>query len=123
MFKALIVVALFSTGAFAQDKSKEQNLADGAVKSSKAWDASHKQWVSLEQFWLNFAEREGGLTWGRSDTYPEYDKVNEFDTFMVETSQGPCLMQFFHSRWRRANDVQRWDDAFNEYQGCPYVFD
>ena len=42
---------------------------------------------------------------------------------MVELAQGPCLMEFFHSRWRRANDVRRWDESHNEFGGCPYVFD
>jgi hypothetical protein len=32
-------------------------------------------------------------------------------------------MQFFHQRWRRANDVQRWNDRFNDYAGCAHVFD
>jgi len=32
-------------------------------------------------------------------------------------------MEFIHERWRRANDVRRWDDAFNDYAGCPHVFD
>lgn len=129
MFKfSIFIVIFFTLPTFAQDTTSATQLADGVVKKVgqdklQAWDATANNWVTLEQFWLNFAKREGGLTWGRSATYPEYDKVNEFDTFMVETAKGPCLMQFFHSRWRRANDVQRWDEAFNEYKGCPYVFD
>lgn len=31
-------------------------------------------------------------------------------------------MEFFHNRWRRANDVRRWDPLFNEHGGCPDVF-
>lgn len=129
MLRLLLLLLTFTAMPnLAQDKTGATQLADGTVKSPPngqqvAWDADSKKWVSLKQFWLNFTKREGGLTWERSDTYPDYDKVNEFDTFMVETAEGPCLMQFFHSRWRRANDVQRWDDAFNEYKGCPYVFD
>ena len=42
---------------------------------------------------------------------------------MVEVKSGLCLMEFFHTRWRRANDVRRWDDRFNEYAGCAKVFD
>ncbi|MBY5991006.1 hypothetical protein [Ferrimonas balearica] len=94
--------------------------ADGALE---AWDAERGQWGGLEAFWLAYAERRGGLTWGRGSDYPPYDQVKEGDTFMVELSQGPCLMEFFHQRWRRANDVRRWDDAFNDYAGCPRVFD
>ena len=33
------------------------------------------------------------------------------------------LMYFFHRRWRRANDVWRWDPSFNRYSGCATVFD
>lgn len=102
--------------------------ADGKVKTDGegtrlAWDAGEQQWVSLEQFWLNYADRRGGLTWGRGDSYPPYARVSELDTFLVETAHGPCLMEFFHTRWRRANDVRRWDPAFNETGGCPHVFD
>jgi hypothetical protein len=32
-------------------------------------------------------------------------------------------MALFHSRWRRANDVRRWDPKFNDYAGCPEVFE
>ncbi len=42
---------------------------------------------------------------------------------IIEVESGPCLMEFFHTRWRRANDVRRWVAAFNEYGGCPDVFD
>ena len=84
------------------------------------------EWQSgadVETFWLDYANSRGGLTWGKSSEYPEYEKVKEGDTFIVEVAQGPCLMEFFHERWRRANDVRRWDESMNEYGGCPYVFD
>lgn len=102
--------------------------ADGQIKTDTegarlAWDVTEQQWVTLEQFWLNYAQRRGGLTWGRGNRYPPYDQVSELDTFLVETEYGPCLMEFFHTRWRRANDVRRWDPAFNEYAGCPHVFE
>jgi len=88
-----------------------------------AWDSERNQWVSPEQFWLQYAQRRGGLSWPRSQQYPPYREVKEFDTFLVETAHGPCLMEFFHNRWRRANDVRRWDQRFNDYGGCPRVFD
>ena len=99
----------------------------GEVRESEqgvfsAWDNQVQEWVSPEQFWLNYAERRGGLTWGRGSDYPRYEDVKEGDLFMVEVESGPCLMEFFHSRWRRANDVRRWDPKFNEYGGCPDVF-
>ena len=77
----------------------------------------------IEAFWIEYANANGGITWGRSSEYPEYEKVKEGDTFMVEVAQGPCLMEFFHNRWRRANDVRRWHQSINDFGGCPYVFD
>jgi hypothetical protein len=79
--------------------------------------------IDIEAFWISYSESKGGLTWGRTDTYPEYSQVKEGDTLLIEVKQGPCLMEFFHSRWRRANDVRRWNPSVNEYGGCPYVFD
>ncbi len=65
----------------------------------------------------------GGLTWGTTDTYPEYEKVKEHDKVLIKLKQGNCLTEFFHSHWRRAKDVRRWDEKVNEYSGYPYVFD
>jgi len=61
--------------------------------------------------------------WPGSSEYPPYAEVGDHDTFLVQTQSGPCLMYFFHGRWRRANDVRRWGDQFNDYGGCPQVFD
>lgn len=94
-------------------------LADGAFE---VWDAPGDQWIDPLGFWLAFAQRRGGLTWGRADSYPPYGDVNEHDTLLVELDSGPCLMEFFHRRWRRANDVRRWAPEFNEFGGCPDVF-
>jgi len=77
----------------------------------------------IETFWHQYVDSKGGLTWGTSKTYPEYQQVKEGDTILIVLDQGPCLMEFFHSRWRRANDVRRWDESINAYGGCPYVFD
>lgn len=79
--------------------------------------------TDIEAFWQQYAESKGGLTWGESSSYPEYDQVKEGDTILIHVAQGPCLMEFFHSRWRRANDVWRWSDTVNEYGGCPHVFE
>lgn len=84
-----------------------------------SWDGKE----NVEMFWQRYIAFKGGLTWGRSSEYPDYDKLREGDIFMVEMKQGPCLMEFFHGRWRRANDVWRWGEAMNEYAACPYVFD
>lgn len=101
---------------------------DGQVRAGDdgtfvAWDSEAGVWRDPLEFWLAFAERRGGLTWGRRANYPPYDEVSEHDTLLVEAEGGPCLMEFFHRRWRRARDVWRWDEGFNRYGGCPRVFD
>lgn len=106
---------------------KAQEQENGVVKVNKdgqfiVWDERNSKWSSLDKFWDTFAAANKAEHWGKSSSYPNYDDVNEFDTFLVQLDEGTCLMQFFHSRWRRANDVQRWHDSFNEYSGCPYVF-
>ncbi len=95
----------------------------GSAEAWQAWDAESGEWTDIETFWMRYAKRKGGLTYGPTTQYPKYEEVNELDTLLIQLPQGPCLMEFFHTRWRRANDVRRWDDAFNEYGGCPYVFD
>ncbi|WP_083699906.1 hypothetical protein [Shewanella sp. UCD-KL12] len=90
---------------------------------SKAWETSSQQWINLDNFWQNWANSRGGITWGRSKDYPAYEQVKEQDTLLIELDTGTCMMEFWHSRWRRANDVRRWDDAFNTYSACSNVFD
>ena len=101
--------------------------ADGSVRPAGAtfegYDAPTDSWLAPEEFWDAFSRRAGGRDWGRGSTYPPYAEVSEFDTFRVEIAGQTCLVQFFHSRWRRANDVQRWDDRFNEHAACARVFD
>ena len=89
----------------------------------QAWNADKHEWNDIDSFWQSFTQINKAKSWGITDTYPNYDEVNEFDTLVIKLKQGTCLMQFYHARWRRANDVQRWHDAFNEYSACPYVFD
>jgi len=116
---ALFFILLFST----YSNALEHGEAKYTNNSLQVWNEDSKVWQSGEAFWLSFAQNQSGLSWPKSTTYPNYDDVKEFDTFLVELKQGTCLMQFFHSRWRLANDVQRWNDKFNDYSGCPYVFD
>lgn len=92
---------------------------ESEVNNDLVWQSG----ADVETFWLEYANSKGGLTWGKTSEYPEYEKVTEGDTMIIEVAQGPCLMEFFHERWRRANDVRRWDESMNEYGGCPYVFD
>ena len=88
-----------------------------------AWDGEQEMWLDTEAFWMSFAERKRGRIWPSSTEFPPYEEVNEHDTFLYQVDSGPCLMYFFHTRWRRANDVWRWGEEFNEYGGCPNVFD
>lgn len=123
----VMVIAILAL-AFCNAAGQSENLTDGKVRTGanggpEAWDLQSKEWVNLEAFWIRYADRRGGITWGRRTDYPTYADVNEFDTMIIELDSGSCLMEFFHTRWRRANDVRRWDAAFNEYAGCPFVFD
>ncbi len=121
-----VLVCIFLLLLIGQVQAEEHNngfVKAGAGGSYLAWSASKKEWVSMKVFWHDFAKTNDAKYWGKSEVYPTYSDVEEFDTFLVQVGKGHCLMQFFHSRWRRANDVQRWHDAFNEYSGCPYVFD
>ena len=88
-----------------------------------AWSEASSRWLPPEDFWLEYARGSSGKFWGRSGDYPPYEEVSEHDTLLIELEQGSCLMYFFHSRWRRAQDVRRWDPGFNELAGCPHVFD
>lgn len=104
----LIVVICFSLNSFI--------LADEQKKPAEPD-------VDVEKVWMDYAKSKGGITWGMSKEYPEYEKVKEGDTLLIQLEQGPCLMEFFHNRWRRANDVRRWGESVNAYGGCPYVFE
>jgi hypothetical protein len=116
--RLLFCVLLLGTGVFAASNGEVQ-LQDG---KQKAWHEQTQQWLSLEGFWRAYAKEKGGLTWKEGKEYPPYNQVKEFDLFMVKLDSGVCLMEFFHERWRRAQDVRRWDEKFNEYGACPDVF-
>lgn len=123
-----LLVACNHTGEPPSPPPAPELFRDGEMRGvgttdAQIWSGNSRSWLSVEAFWLEFAETRGGLTWGRGSEYPEYEKVNEYDTFMVETGKGICLMEFFHGRWRRAQDVRRWNEALNDYAGCPHVFD
>jgi hypothetical protein len=117
---ALPALAFAERFAAGERDGEVHTLNDG---SFMAWDAESEQWLSPDNFWVSFAARERGKNWGGGRTFPPYDSVNEHDTFLLEVDEGPCLMYFFHTRWRRANDVWRWDPVFNDYGGCANVFD
>lgn len=128
--RPLIAVALALIGVTAvagSSAARPEAPRDGQIHQTstgaEVWDARADAWVDPESFWLAYAEQSRGRFWGRTDTYPAYDEVNEHDTILVEVDEGACLMYFFHRRWRRAEDVRRWDPVFNRIAGCPHVFD
>ena len=123
-----LLLVLISTTAVADGRAtRPEAPRDGQIHQTSSgeevWDPRANAWVDLESFWINYAEQASGRFWGRTDTYPPYGEVSEHDTLLIETDEGACLMYFFHRRWRRAQDVRRWDPAFNELAGCPHVFD
>ena len=126
MLKLFLILLAFSPAAIAGDYPADPS--DGQIHvldngSMEAWDSVGELWLSVESFWLAYADRHGGLTWGRGIDYPPYAEVSVYDTVFVELASGSCLMRFFHTRWRRAQDVRRWDKRFNKYGGCPNVFE
>ncbi len=118
----LSVLILFSFNCFSQEP-KQGDLKSNSEGFLVIWSSASNNWLDIESFWIEYTNQNGGLTWGQSDQYPEYSKVKEKDTLMIETKDGICLMEFYHQHWRRANDVRRWNDEINGYAGCPYVFD
>jgi len=123
MFRILMFIAIAS---LISTPLKAQPHRHGEIQSGKqphAWDSQVQEWVTIEQFWKNYGQSRGGITWGEAAEYPTYSKVKEHDTFMVKLDSGLCLMEFFHGRWRRANDVKRWNPGFNDFGACPHVFD
>lgn len=123
-FKLSLLVTLLSATAHADIYIPIPDGQVGELPNNilRAYDAQRREWVSLDQFWQRYADRRGGYTWPSAREYPEYSRVREQDTFLVKLESGTCLMEFFHQRWRRANDVRRWDDKFNQHSACPDVF-
>lgn len=122
--RVLIIFILCFCVSSIQAQEREHGFVNvSASGEHQVWNGANNEWNSVALFWQHFTKTNEGKAWGRISEYPNYDEVNEFDTLIITLKDGACLMQFYHSRWRRANDVQRWDDAFNKYGGCPYVFD
>ena len=117
-----IVLLLVAASAVGQPGLKNGEMRRAPQGALEAWHEPSQSWVTPQDFWRRYAEGRGGLTWGRGAEYPPYEEVKETDTFLVELESGTCLMLFWHTRWRRANDVRRWDERFNEVGGCPDVF-
>ena len=120
-FFYIFILILSFSNVLAAEKYRHGEIR--TAEKVEAWDQGLNAWVAPEEFWGNYTLPRGGVTWGTGTDYPPYREVQEHDTFLIKTDSGLCLMEFFHSRWRRANDVRRWDPAFNEYGSCPHVFD
>lgn len=116
---ALLLLPLWTASAAGQTNGQLMKSAAGV----QVWHAQSGTWATPEDFWVDYATNASGKFWGRSAEYPPYAEVNEHDTLLIEADGGPCLMYFFHQRWRRAQDVRRWDPGFNDILGCPRVFD
>ena len=123
MCLSIVTGVLIARSALTQEGGNRDGEVRQSSEALQAWDSESGHWVSLESFWESFAGRGPGKRWPDGAVYPPYQQVSEHDTFLVRSEKGVCLMYFFHTRWRRANDVWRWSDEFNNYGGCPYVFD
>ena len=121
-----IVILVFLCGLTVSSFAKEPSHGDLRKNTdgvSQIWEEKTQKWIDIESFWIEYAKKNTGRYWGKSEEYPEYSKVNEHDTLLITSQKGICLMEFFHKRWRRANDVRRWNDELNNYSACPNVFD
>lgn len=124
---ALILSAGLAAVTVCQPVIAQQAPDNGLVRNAdsdpEAWNATRGEWQPVEDWWLDYAGNSSGRFWGKRRDYPPYGEVNEHDTLLIVEEEGTCLMYFFHERWRRAQDVRRWDPAFNAVLGCPHVFD
>ena len=120
--RALIVAValLLSFQSLAVDSGEVRQSVDSGMQ---AWHEQSQKWLSIEMFWDVYAKGRNQKNWPTSVDYPKYEDIKEGDTFLIQLKDSSCLMEFYHSRWRRANDVRRWDDAFNAHGACPFVFE
>ena len=111
--KCIFIVGLFliSSIAIGDDRTADGTVKTNALSEFSAWSKAKNQWISVDEFWALYAEKNAEKSehqhWGTGQEYPPYEKVKEYDTFLVQVPSGTCLMEFFHSRWHRANDVNR----------------
>ncbi len=120
-FVLLILAVVLWANESRAEPSSPANV-HGTLKDERVWSANTGDWVPIETFWLQYAKQSAEKFWGQRASYPPYREVSEHDTILIEKGEGICLMEFFHRRWRRAQDVRRWDSAFNDYSACPAVF-
>ena len=118
---------LFATtlagAALAGPADPRHGQVDASGSMPMVWDDGAARWVTPQAFWVAYARTTDGKFWGHNAEYPPFREVSEHDTLLIQGKGGVCLMYFFHGRWRRAQDVRRWDPAFNDIGACPHVFD
>ena len=117
---ALVGVLVFVVGSA---QAEEHGRLNFEADKPRVWSDEHAGLVDYEKFWSEFVSANDGKYWGKRSTYPEYSVVREGDTLLIQIEEDTCLMYFFHQRWRRAQDVWRWDERFNQIAACPIVFD
>lgn len=130
-FTFLTLLGSLFTASFSANAAPEPKVKAGEYhgqvsqinQTTQAWHEQDKTWFSIDDFWQNWASKRDHKNWPSSKQYPVYEQVKEQETFLVKLESGTCMMEFWHGRWRRANDVRRWDEKFNDYSACPYVFD
>ena len=93
-----------------------------AKNDSVPWQAGN----DVEAFWMDYANANGGLTWGRSASYPEYEKVKEGDTLLIELAQGSrgvcvSLSEPCQCFLRQVNHVWMLEDVASKIT-CKIIF-
>lgn len=94
----ILLLCLFITDIQAEEH-ENSFVNKSASGKLQVWNPDNTECNDIE------FKKNGAKSWGSKDSYPNYDEVNEFDTLVIQLKQGSYLMQFYHSRWRRANDV------------------
>ena len=98
------------TGASFLANADEVRHGEFVIQSEpKVWHQQQSKWLTPEQFWLDYAESQNGLTWGEWTDYPEYSQVKEHDLLLIKLSSGKCLMEFFHGYFRANLQALRFD--------------
>ena len=122
LFTALCLTLPLISHADGHHNNGEQRQHKG---KTQVWHGATEQWACPEDFFERELVRLKGPTYGTrtSDNYPEYNKVQEWETLIDQLPDGRvCPMVFFHNRWRRLPDVLALDDNLRNYGGCRDVF-
>lgn len=116
-----LLLACSQPGVAGQNSTAKSGPESANSQEFLVWDEAAQVWLQPDLFWTQHIERSKATYWGRASAYPPYETVHEHDLIWIETAAGDCLMEFYHRRWRRANDVWRWDKRYSQYRGCATV--